>query len=240
MVKPDLTGEPYRELLERFHRDLVPKSYIEIGTLDGRTLALSTCATIAIDPKFIIESGSVVVNKPICHLFQMSSDDFFAGNDPVRLFGRPIDLAFLDGMHRCEFLLRDFLNTERSCKRNSVILLHDCVPVEEPMTHREQGAAPPILEHRTGWWTGDVWRTVQALKRFRSDLTITAYDAPPTGVVAVTNLNPSSTELTDNYQNIVHEMLSWKLDLDRYFLELHVESTAVISSHEKITGRFWL
>jgi len=240
MIKPDLAGEPYREFIKWFHRDLGPKSYLEIGTLDGSTLALSTCPTIAIAPKFLIELGSVVINKPVCYLFQMLSDDFFAGNDPARLFGRPIDLAFLDGMRRCEYLLRDFLNTERSCKRNSIILLHDCIPVEEPMTHRAQGAEAPILEHRRGWWTGDVWRTVQALKRFRSDLNITAYDAPPTGVVAVTNLNPSSTELANNYQRIVHEMLNWKLDLDDYFAELHIESTSVIDSHDKMTGRFWL
>lgn len=218
----------------------MPKTYLEIGTLTGATIALATCSTIAIDPLFQIEAGNMVTNKPACHLFQVTSDDFFAQHDPKTLFGRPIDLAFLDGMHRCEFLLRDFFNTERSCKRNSVILLHDCVPVEEPMTNRVQGAGVAIEEHRQGWWTGDVWRTVQALKRFRPDLYITAYDAPPTGLVAVTNLDPSSNILIDMYPNIVHEMTAWKFDVDGYFAELNVESTNVLDSPEKMTSRFWL
>lgn len=240
MKKPDLPGEPYRDLIKRLHNVLTPKTYLEIGTLTGVTIALATCPTIAIDPLFQIESGSMVTNKPACHLFQMTSDDFFAGHDPKALFGRPIDLAFLDGMHRCEFLLRDFFNTERSCKRNSIILLHDCLPVEEPITNRVQGIGVATEAHRQGWWTGDVWRTAQALKRFRPDLYITAYDAAPTGLVAVTNLDSSSTTLADSYRQIVKEMMEWKLDIDGYFAELNVESTTVLDNHEKMTSRFWL
>jgi len=41
----------------------------------------------------------VVGRKPCCLLFQSTSDALFAQHDPLRLLQRPVDLAFLDGMH---------------------------------------------------------------------------------------------------------------------------------------------
>jgi len=69
-------------------------------------------------------------------LYQMPSDAFFAHYSPTALVGTPIEMAFLDGLHRCEYLLRDFINTERHCKPNSIVALHDCLPVEAAITGR--------------------------------------------------------------------------------------------------------
>ena len=240
MIKSDHSGTHYTKILRDLHTTLSPKSYLEIGTETGRTLELATCPSIAVDPNFKLQSGTVVINKPVCHLYQMTSDDFFASHNPSTILGRPIDVAFLDGMHRCEFLLRDFLNTEKFCRRNSIILLHDCLPLEYPMTTRVRGAATASREERQPWWTGDVWRTAQALKQFRPDLVLTAYDAALTGLVAITNLDPASTLLLDRYHEIVDQMMTWELDVDSYFERMNVESTSVIDSEEKINLRFWL
>ncbi len=240
IIKPDHAGEYYRNVLARFHAYLRPKTYLEIGTENGLTLELSTCATIAVDPRFQLHSGNVIGDKPCCHLFQMTSDQFFADYRPEALFGRPVDLAFLDGLHKCEFLLRDFMNTEKSCRPNSVIVLHDCLPLEEGMTSRVQGENLASTPARQPWWTGDVWRTALALKRYRRDLKITAYDAPLTGLVVVTGLDPGSTVIEENYQEIVKAMMTWNLDLDSYFTEIGIESTLAIDSEENMTRRFSL
>jgi hypothetical protein len=84
----------------------------------------------------------------------MRSDNFFRRPDPNRIFDGPIDLAFLDGVHYCEYVLGDFANTEIHCRRNSVIAMHDCVPVDLAITSR--AGAPTIETHRKNWWTGDV------------------------------------------------------------------------------------
>src|SRR5262249_50242993 len=134
---PDLSGHDYMTVLAAVHDKLLPKTYFEIGTLHGDTLALARCASLAVDPEFRLNKPEIIdqiVSKPKLMLFQMSSDDFSAQNDPERLLGTKIDFAFLDGMHQCEFLLRDFINTERSCNPNSVIALHDCLPVELALT----------------------------------------------------------------------------------------------------------
>ena len=117
MTRTDHKGTHYGEVMENFHRWLEPASYLEIGTLEGYTLGLARCASIAIDPVFQISHPACIRNKPECHLFQTTSDEFFARQDPTMVLGRPVALAFLDGMHLCEFLLRDFINTEKHCRR---------------------------------------------------------------------------------------------------------------------------
>ena len=243
---PDHAGTFYQTNLATLHRVLEPKTYFEIGTLNGDTLSLARCASIAVDPQFIFNKPELIepiIAKPRLLLFQMGSDAFFAAHDPERLLGAKVDFAFLDGMHRCEFLLRDFANIERFCKPNSIIALHDCLPVEVIMADRLPSDAEPAAPHRRGWWAGDVWRFALLLKRIRPDLAITALDAPPTGLILVSNLDPHSTLLTRGYTQHVRTMLGWNLEeigIRALFAELDVEPTAGLQTDEQITARFWL
>ncbi len=68
---------------------------------------------------------------------------FFARHDLGGLLGKPISMAFLDGMHHFEYLLRDFINTEKHCSSNSVILLHDCLPTDRHVARRESRTIIP-------------------------------------------------------------------------------------------------
>jgi hypothetical protein len=243
---PDLAGESYTAVLRTLHETLEPNTYFEIGTAAGGTLVLAKCAAIAVDSQFKFNNIKVVkqiIAKPSLGLYQMSSDAFFARHSPTTLFGAPIDFAFLDGLHRCEYLLRDFVNTERHCKRNSVIALHDCLPVEAAITSRLEEYFVSTHPARKGWWAGDVWRTALLLKRRRSDLAITTLDSAPTGLVLVTNLNPDNAAFSDTYTSHVQEMISWDIrdmGIANYFKEMEVESTNALASHEQITARFWL
>lgn len=243
---PDWAGHGYLQVLQTLHEVLQPRNYLEIGSFSGESLALSDCASLAIDPNFMFEDIAVVkriVSKPRLLLFRMTSDRFFQQHDPVALLGGKVQLAFLDGMHRCEFLLRDFINAERHCARNSIIVLHDCVPVEEPMTDRYYLARPPVEPHRQHWWAGDVWRTARLLRRMRPDLSFTTLDAPPTGLVLITNLDPGSTALADRYDEHVRTMLGWSLTeigLLQHAAEMQVERTSDYVTSEQLTTRFWL
>ncbi len=205
----DHRGIRYSTVLSWLHDLLRPDLYFEIGTLTGDTLALSSCESVAVDPAFQIASSAPVGSKGITHLYQMTSDVFFAKHSTM-VSGK-IDLAFLDGMHHCEFLLRDFYNCERNAKPNSVITMHDCLPLDLPMAGRNQFGFQSAKPQRDGWWTGDVWRTVAALQKFRPDLKVTCLDAEPTGLVTVTNLDPSSRVLARQYDAIASYMTS--LDL---------------------------
>jgi hypothetical protein len=96
---------------------------------------------------------------------------------------------------------------------------------------------------RAGWWTGDVWRTLLALRKHRLDLAFSVIDSLPSGLVLVTNLDPQATVLTDNYETIVREMMSESLDqigFEEFFSMINLEPTSVIETKEKMAQRFCL
>ncbi|MEJ0020787.1 MAG: class I SAM-dependent methyltransferase [Acetobacteraceae bacterium] len=238
----DHAGESYLAILRRMHEALNPRTYLEIGCDTGESLALAKCASIGVDPRHRIKAEAALGTKPICAIYRTTSDDFFERHDPAAVLGGPIDFAFLDGLHFCEYLLRDFANTERHSQRNSVIALHDCLPVEWPMAEREH-TRKPVRPHHIHSWAGDVWRTALLIKRRRPDLEITAYAAPPTGLVFITNLNPASTTLMDDYHGCVRQMMGMTLQdfgISSLFEELGVEPTSVLRDRGGISTRFWL
>jgi hypothetical protein len=175
------------------------KRYFEIGVHFGHTLAAVSCDTaVGVDPGYILDCN-VMQGKRRAFLFQETSDRFFAETDLTQVLGGPVELAFLDGLHQFEFLLRDFANTERACGPTSLIVMHDCMPLTAEMTSRDS-AAP-----RSEMWTGDVWKIVPILRRYRPDLQVHLVDCAPTGLVCVTGLDPASTVLSDRYLDIVGE-----------------------------------
>ncbi len=242
--RPPHQGTVYFDVLAWFHRFLNPRNYLEIGTRTGDSLKSVTCPSIAVDPEFQI-SSDVIGNKKILHIFQKTSDDFFGDHDPVALFGAPLDLAFLDGLHWYEFLLRDFINTEKCCRKNSVIILHDCIPTNLYYARRLMGDMQDIAEHfpNAAWWAGDVWKTVMILKKARPDLRIHAFDALPTGLVCITNLDPNSTVLEDNYFDLVDEFSDKARDaenFDLFYNSLNILSVSEIATPDLMGLFFWL
>jgi hypothetical protein len=208
---------------------------MEIGTWKGASLEVSKCASIAIDPHFELDTN-VVGSTPFCGLYQMTSDDFFALHNPAQILGGEIDLAFLDGLHLFEALLRDFINTEKSSKRNSVLALHDCLPPDAAWTKRESPGDG-------GAWTGDVWKVPLILRKYRPDLKIYLFNSPPTGMVLVTNLDPHSDVLSKDYYEIIQEFR----DLDLLSLvanemapSFEMIDTGEIASYHEISRYFWL
>jgi hypothetical protein len=203
------------EFLERVHAILGPRTYLEIGVNQGHSFALARCASIGVDPEFAL-IVDVIGTKPACFLYQMGSDAFFEKIDPCKILGRPIDLAFLDGLHLYEFLLRDFINTEKHCKPTSMILMHDCVPTDIYMTRRAK-TDPEIqkLAPDPAAWAGDVWKLIPILRKYRPDLRIHVFDPFPTGIVCVTNLDPTSTVLQDSYFRIIDEFRSAEMADDQ-------------------------
>lgn len=190
-------GLDYRDFLAALHQQMRFGWYLEIGSQTGRSLAKSRSPSIAVDPQFKIKYD-VAGLKPQLHLFQQTSDDFFAADHLKTLKARP-DFSFLDGMHLFEYLLRDFINTERAGSATSVIALHDCCPFGHPMTTRDLDNIP------RGAWTGDVWKLIPILQEFRPDLTLQVLDCAPTGLVLVSDLKPRNRVLADNYDRIVSQ-----------------------------------
>jgi hypothetical protein len=204
--------------LRQLHELVRPDSYFEIGVSEGATLALARCPAVAVDPA-MQPRPAALSGRPITHLFRMTSDEFFRTCDLHTFFPDGVDFAFLDGMHRFEFLLRDFIGTERFCRKGSVVVLHDCHPVNVEMTEREHRLDARKDRATRKWWTGDVWKILPTLRKYRPDLFMTILDCPPTGLVVVTNLDPASTALRNSYDEIVSQHMPMTLEgygLDRF------------------------
>ncbi len=74
------------QLLRGLHERTRPRTYLEIGINDGSSLALSTHhVRSALDPTFNVTKPDPLRRPP---RKSTPSDDFFAGDDPVRPFPR--------------------------------------------------------------------------------------------------------------------------------------------------------
>ncbi len=190
----------YYGLLRRAHEILKPRCYLEIGVHRGHSLALVQPEThaVGIDPEPMVEDppdNAVIVPT--------TSDDFFSNPDLFSLLEGPVDLAFVDGLHLFEQALRDVANVEHHSNPEGIILIHDCLPIDAATSTREQ---------TTVIWSGDVWKVVVALRRYRPDLTVTTVDVEPTGLAIVSGLDPDNTVLFDRYDEIVDELRDLSFD----------------------------
>jgi hypothetical protein len=240
---PLLTGPRHEEILGALHATLKPRTYLEIGVEKGETLRLANCPSIGIDPTMQIDQQAIG-DKSACLLYRIPSDRFFEIYDPTALLGDKIDFAFLDGMHLFEFLLRDFINIERHCRRNSLIVLHDCVPTDLYLARRHrQDESLRGITRIAGGWCGDVWKTVLILRAYRPDLRIYSFDAALTGMVVVTNLDPQSEVLADQYAEAVERFGSLDLGdygLPRYVDELALKDARLLTDPVELARFFWL
>ena len=238
----DIAATPYLTVLARLHALLKPETYLEIGTRTGDSLKLANCASIAVDPAFAI-STDIIGKKPSCHFYQITSDRFFEKFRVADILGGAVEFSYLDGMHLAEFLLRDFINAELVSKPNSVIVMHDCMPSDFSITCRHEGDELRKQSKYAAWWTGNVWKAVWALKKYRPDLTIIAVDSPPTGLICITNLDPKSSFLKEHYAELLRDMAGLENSeesLENYIVSLAPIKPSRISTFEQISEYFYI
>ena len=191
-------ARPYLVILDRIHQYLLPRTYVEVGVSKGTSLTLALPGTICvgIDPEPDIQFPV----PPTSQIYASTSDAFFEDVDLGEALGkRPLDLAFIDGMHTFEYALRDFMNLERFAGPDSTILVHDCLPTDEVSASRER---------QTRRWTGDVWKMIVCLRQWRPDLSVAVADVGPSGLGVISGLDPSSSVLREHYDEIYAHFLA--------------------------------
>ncbi len=132
------------------------RDYLEIGVRKPKLcFNLVKCANkVGVDPD----------PQPSC-TYPITSDEFFEKYPDFRF-----DIVFVDGMHECDYVLRDVNNSLRILRPGGVIVLHDCNPTSEfkQRTYAE-------YRRRPGPWNGTVWRAMVEFRR-RSDLLVYTVD----------------------------------------------------------------
>lgn len=192
-AKQALPGPVYLAVLVWIHQALRPASYVEIGVGQGESLRAAQPGTVCvgIDP-------APMLHKPLAadvRLFRMTSDAFFAGHDlRAMLAGGAFSLAFIDGHHLFEQALRDFLHLQRFAGSRSVIVLHDCLPLDGTTSARIR---------TTEFYSGDVWKLALCLREMRPHLRMVIVPAPPTGLCIVSGLDTAPAEPDQDFGGCV-------------------------------------
>ncbi|WP_159832011.1 methyltransferase domain-containing protein [Novosphingobium sp. TCA1] len=184
---------PYLDVLRDLHTLVAPEIYLEIGVRKGTSLALSKGRAIAIDPD---PHADFKVDRPEIDFHRCTSDDFFFFN-PDAIEPGSIDLAFIDGMHLAEYVLRDFMNVERLMSPRGVIVIDDVLPIHQVQTERARCSQV---------WTGDVWRFVELLAQTRPDLGLHWLDTEPTGLLVVTRPSAQNRVLWQEYNKFARHL----------------------------------
>ncbi len=185
----------YLTVLAALHRLERPHTYLELGVNRGRSLQLSSRRTLSVgvDPNPQVPAEI----EERYRIERTTSDAFFGSGKAQQFFGgTPIDMAFLDGMHLFEYVLRDFMNVEQYSDEHTLVVIHDLLPSDMGAAARE-----PISET----WMGDVWKLLLVLDQHRPDLEVCLVNAPPSGLGLVRGLNADSKVIPQAYEALLTE-----------------------------------
>ena len=162
-------------------------TYLEIGVKTGGNFSqIQAPRRIGVDPVMGIELSGIpkltryarrIFNNPIyllnedVALYQMTSDEYFSSKHV-----EPICIAFIDGLHHFDQVIRDLLNVQKYLKPKGLVVLHDCLPQSSLNAERERS-----VKH----WNGDVWKASYWL--FQRNCAFDLYDFDE-GLCVVNNI----------------------------------------------------
>jgi glycosyltransferase involved in cell wall biosynthesis len=136
--------------------------YLEIGIEHGYTFSNTHFLhKIGVDP-----DPKCDTNITGSEIFKCTSDYYFEN-----IKQSDLDVVFIDGMHHCENVLRDFNNSLNKLTKNGVIFIDDCIP----LNYNEQLKIPIKHFYEKGIlkygeeWTGDVWKFIYHLLKNYKD-----------------------------------------------------------------------
>ncbi|HVO64006.1 MAG TPA: class I SAM-dependent methyltransferase [Terriglobales bacterium] len=193
----ELPGPDYYSVLRWIHQVLCPARYLEIGIRHGDSLRVALPGTrcVGIDP-------APVVNYPLgsdTRIFAMTSTEFFETQNLEDIWGaNSFSLAFLDGLHLFEQALLDFAHLECLATPESVVMIHDVLPLDAETSERTR---------RTDFYSGDVWKLAMCLHQHRPDLRIRTIRTRPTGLCVIGGFEFHSHRSIDMYEAYLAEYL---------------------------------
>ena len=140
------------DIINHFIKKYGYKSYLEIGVAGGNCFRAVDCFyKVGVDPN----------NETT---FVMTSDEFFEKHNE-----ETFDIVFIDGLHMCDQVEFDIINSLRVLNPGGTIICHDMNPTTEDMQ-----IVPPRVNH--GDWTGDCWKAWMRFRCLHEDLEMTVID----------------------------------------------------------------
>jgi glycosyltransferase involved in cell wall biosynthesis len=140
--------------------------YLEIGVEYGITFNnVHFNDKTGVDPDPKLENLNIV---------KKTSDDYFSYlNDEkkINILDNKFDICFIDGMHHCENVMRDFNNCLKHLNNGGKIFIDDILPInydEQLQIPHRHYYENNILKYGEPW-TGDVWKFIYYLLKHHED-----------------------------------------------------------------------
>ena len=161
------------------------KSYLEIGTQNGKNFEAIKCAhKVGVDPE--------PMSKATHH---QTSDEFFKTNEDV------FDIIFIDGLHHAEQVISDIANSLLNLKKGGTIVCHDINPTSEKMQQ-----VPRIQTE----WTGDCWKAFMQFRENKKTLKMFVVDTDyGVGVIQRGKQETVNIDCELTYENFVANRKEW-------------------------------
>ena len=139
-----LPGPFYLDVLERVHQQFAPPTYLEIGVCEGASIRLAGQGTRAIGVDPVPQVGDEI--RSTAEIFEETSGEFFEKRDVRDLLGGAPSMVFIDGLHEFPTALADFASVEEISGPETVVVLHDMLPLDEATQTRR--TRPQLLHRR--------------------------------------------------------------------------------------------
>ena len=202
LKKSRMSGVSYVDFLAFVQTAMNSSRYLEIGVRSGASLAAMKGRAVGIDPNYrnSLDAGA---RESGAYLYKMTSDSYFQRHNPHEDLNGPIQVAFVDGMHHFEYVVRDVLNVQRHAAAESLILLHDCIPWSFSMTKRLEMDFLGQYAGVRGNWTGDVWKAIPVLQELLPFMQVNMVDCAPTGIVILSIIKPDYKVIPHRVEHLI-------------------------------------
>lgn len=163
LLKSQATAIKLKEDKETFNRSqiinlLIEKhnyrSYLEIGVNQPQNNfdKINCNEKTGVDP---VSLRNDIINS--------TSDQFFELINNTTAF----DLIFIDGLHHCEQVIKDIINSLKHLSPGGIIVCHDMLPESDQMQ---------MVPRSSQVWTGDCWKAWSYLRMTNTNLTMFVVD----------------------------------------------------------------
>ncbi len=158
------------EVVQKIINKINGKLYLEIGVEFGTLFfRIKAREKIAVDPEFRFSLKKKIYKflfEAKSKFFETTSDDFFLSNSDL-FSAKPIDVAFIDGLHTYKQSLKDIENCFKNLNPKGVIIVHDCNPLSAAAANSSEEEAKK-MDDWSGIWNGDVWKAIQLPREGKS------------------------------------------------------------------------
>lgn len=173
------------------------QNYLEIGVRNpDDCFNLINC-----ESKDSVDPGVENLENPV--KYKYTSDIFFNLLESGQL-DRPNnykwDVVFIDGLHVCDQVERDIINSLNHLSEIGYIVLHDCNP---PTTHHARDDYWDFSTPAQGCWNGSVWKAIYKMRCHKSDIHLCTVDTD-WGCSIITKGNQPVLDFDNTYFEYVY------------------------------------